>query len=32
MLDAVMLAVLLGSVFLVGLLIHWCNDQVESEE
>ena len=32
MLDVWMMAVLLGSTLLIGLLIHWCNNQVESEE
>ena len=32
MLDVAMIAVLLGSVGLVGLLIHWCAGEVEAEE
>ena len=32
MLDFAMLAILAGSVGLVGLLIRWCDRQVESEE
>ena len=30
--DLAMIALLLGSVFLVWLLIRWCHIQVESEE
>lgn len=32
MLDAAMIFTVLISVALVWLLIHWCADQVESEE
>lgn len=32
MFDIAMLAILLGSIGLVSLLIHWCGYQVESEE
>lgn len=32
MLDLIMVAVLLGSIGLVGLLIRWCFYQVEAEE
>ena len=32
MFDLAMLAILLGSIGLVSLLIHWCHCQVESEE
>lgn len=32
MLDLIMLAVLAASVGLIGLLIHWCQKQVDSQE
>lgn len=32
MLDVLMLAILAVSVGLVGLLIHWCAKQVDSQE
>lgn len=32
MLDIGMIAVLLGSIGLVRLLLHWCSYQVEAEE
>ena len=32
MLDAIMMAALLGSIGLVGLLIYWCGNQVDSEQ
>ena len=30
--DFFMVAVLLGSIGVIGLLIHWCASQVESED
>lgn len=32
MMDAAMILILLASIGLVWLLLHWCADQVESEQ
>ncbi len=32
MMDLIMLAILAASVGLVGLLIHWCQKQVDSND